>query len=753
MQAQVAAPEGESAPLGRRQGSSPALVLASYFVVFILLSLRWIAAMAHAIPASRDIVFVYGDDARLHVWILAWVAHALATDPAHILDANINYPAPAQLTGSEHFATSQLVFGPLYALTGNPVLAANLLIFLSYPLAAFAMQRLLVRLDCGRGPAWVGGLLFALGPLRVPANMQLPQYFNLFLPLAALALIRLRDRPEPRAALGLALVFVTGCFSSYYMAVLLCLVGGLWAATELTRDRPARLRFVVLAALAVVAVLAALALVSRPYFGRPEETGPSGLLRGWSERNFRTPFGWLAMLRLIWMMQFGDVQLVLALLGAAALLVPRQPAARRVAALGVLFALVGGVFMLMPRPLADLIIASPARFFRAPWRFAVVLGFGTSLLAAAALETARVSFRPLVATALSVVAALAVVLDLGIAQVAMTLDRISPLSNERPVYDAIGTAVRERGGGPILELPLIDWHSRSRADDGRKFVPHSSLEPDAMLGSTRHWLPILTGHTGYAPPHRTALVHAIERLPGQQALDDIVDMTHVRWLLLRPPDFWSRPRLRSDLLALSGVKQVLSKDGWILAEVERTPEHPEWFRSIAAGAFRPGYTALGMPLVALPRLTAIARVSVADAPERVSPGRRIRLLVTIENAGTNGWPAAIPGDAAARYAVGLVARWRALDGGPLDPAVPAAAQTAPAGGQKRPRPPARTRVIERFPLRRDVPAGESLVQDIIVKAPTRPGVYELKVSVRQSAGARFTRRGNVPLRLRVAVDA
>jgi len=750
MQAEVPAPEGESTALWRPRGR--VWVLVSYFVLFTLLSLRWIAAMARAIPASRDITFVYGDDARLHVWILAWVAHALATDPVHILDANINYPAPAQLTGSEHFATSQLVFGPLYALTGNPVLAANLLVFLSYPLAAYFMQRLLVRLGSGAGPAWVGGLLFALGPLRLPANMQLPQYFNLFLPLVALALRELRDRPEPRAALVLALVFAAGCFSSYYMAVMLCLVGGAWAATEIVRDRPGRLHFAVLAALAVLAILVLLAAVSRPYFGRPEETGPSGLLRSWSERNFRTPLGWTVMLHLIWMTQFGDVQLVLALLGVAALLVPKQSDTRRLAALGILFALVGGVFMLMPRTLAALIAASPARFFRAPWRFAVILGFGTSLLAAAALEAGRAWFRPRIAAAVCVVAAIAVVLDLGLAQIAMTLDPIAPLSNERAAYDVIGAAVRERGGGATLELPLIDWQSRSRAGDGRKFVPHSSLEPDAMLGSTRHWLPILTGHTGYAPPHRTALVHAIERLPDRQALDDIVDMTHLRWLLLRPPDFWSRPKLRTELLALPGVKQVLTIDDWILAEVQRTPQHPDWFRSIAAGAFRPGDTALGMRLVALPRPAAVARVTAAEPPERVAPGRGLRLLLTVENTGTDGWPAAIPNDAAVPYAVGLVARWRALDGGPLDPPAPVPVPAAPPGG-KPTRRPVKTRVLQRFPLRRDVPASESLVQDIVVKAPTRPGVYELKVSVRQNGGARFTRRGNVPLRLRVAVDA
>jgi hypothetical protein len=723
-----------------RVASTPApsgkLSLVAYLGIFTLLSLRWIRSMTHAIPASRDIVFVYGDDARLHVWILAWVAHALASLPGAFLDANINYPAPRQLTGSEHFASSQIVFAPVYWLGGNPVLAANVLVFLSYPLAAFAMERLLTRLGCALGAAWVGGLLFALGPLRVPANMQLPQYFNLYFPLLAIALVKLREQPDLRRAIATGLVFAAGVFSSYYMALMLSLVGGLWAVGELLRRTPRRVRFALLAlgATGVVAIL--LAIASRPYFGRPEEAGPSNLLRGWSDRNFKTPFGWVAMLRLLWSVLFGDVQLVLALAGLSAIF-SRSAAIRRIGVLGLAFALVGGTLMLMPKPIAAVILASPMRFFRAPWRFAVVLGFGTALLAAAALEVARARTRKPVFTALAVVAGLAVALDLGIGQFMMTMDEIAPIAVDRPVYDEIGAYAKAHGGGAMLELPLIDWHARTRAPDGRRFVPHASLEPDAMLGSTRHWLPILNGHTGYSPPHRTTLLHTIERLPSAEALGDIVDMTHVRWLVLRPADYW----------------QVLETRGWVLAEIEREPEHPEWFRTIAAGEDRPGYTVLGMPLVPLPRATAIARVAALDPPDHVTVRKSLRLRLRIDNAGTNGWPAATAKDAPANYVVGLVSHWRAIELGPEEPPpAPRPGALARAGVDGRPRMPRPPPTVERFPLRRDVQAAESIVQDVVVQAPGRSGVYELEVRVQQRAGARFTRRGNSPLVLRVAVN-
>ena len=80
-------------------------------------------------------------DAQLIVWILSWVAHALGHAPTTLLEANINHPAPAQLTGSDYFLSSQLLFAPLEIATGNAVLATNLTALATYCLAGLACER------------------------------------------------------------------------------------------------------------------------------------------------------------------------------------------------------------------------------------------------------------------------------------------------------------------------------------------------------------------------------------------------------------------------------------------------------------------------------------------------------------------------------------------------------------------------------------------------------------------------------------
>ena len=69
--------------------------LAAYVAVFAVLAWPWIRVATHANPGATEPA-----DARLIAWILAWVAHALATGPAHLVNAPINHPLPGQLTGS-----------------------------------------------------------------------------------------------------------------------------------------------------------------------------------------------------------------------------------------------------------------------------------------------------------------------------------------------------------------------------------------------------------------------------------------------------------------------------------------------------------------------------------------------------------------------------------------------------------------------------------------------------------------------------
>jgi hypothetical protein len=121
-------------------------------------------------------------------------------------------------------------------------------------------------------------------------------------------------------------------------------------------------------------------------------------------------------------------------------------------------------------------------------------------------------------------------------------------------------------------------------------------------------------------------------------------------------------------------------------------------------------------------------------------GSLLTLALRVSNPGRAPWPIALPPRSGPRLnwpgrpetvgpgAVCLTARWRALDPHPdADPASPR----------------------ELLPLRRDLPAGESLDQDVVLRAPSVPGSYELEIDVKQLDGAPFDAAGELRLQLEV----
>src|SRR4029079_259446 len=105
-----------------------------------------------------------------------------------------NGPRPRQLAGSEHFLASQLAYAPLRWLTGSAVAAANLTAWLSYALAAVAMQALCVGLRIAPGAAVVVAVAYGFGWHGTPGRVHILQSQHLWLPVIALALDRLRER-------------------------------------------------------------------------------------------------------------------------------------------------------------------------------------------------------------------------------------------------------------------------------------------------------------------------------------------------------------------------------------------------------------------------------------------------------------------------------------------------------------------------------------------------------------------------------
>jgi hypothetical protein len=708
--------------LAEHRGYLPAVpaALAAYVCVFVLCGLPWLRIAGHAIPAGA--VLTSRTDARIIVWALAWVSHALVAQPSHLFDANIFHPAPGQLAGSEHFASSQLLFAPVYWVTGNPVLATNVVAMVSYPLAGIAMDRFLLALGCSAGPAWVGGLFFMLGPLRATGNLQLIQYMNFYLPLVGLALVRLREQPSTGRAGFLFLALGCAVFSSYYMAVLAAFAAAVVGIGEWTRATPGRSRFAVLALVAAVAAGAMLVLASAPYFGRPEQS-----VRELASLTTRSPRWRTAAADSL--LTWSPIELVTAALGLLTLAVRGEPG-RRAAALGLAMVAIAGPLLLGPGEVSVLgyavplpfnwMIASPLHFFRIRTRMVVLAGFGTALLSAAALEALRSRLRPALARTMLVLLAVLQVATRGPALGGTKIDELTGWTRK---VDADVGAFIGTSDGPLLELPLVDAAGHRTA-------------PAAMVGSTRHWRPLVLGWTGYWPAHRGAVVNAVRRLPAADALDDLVDMTGLRWILLHPPTDWpaATPEQPSEqdygdaLAGLPGVKLALKRGGWRLFHVTRPARHPQWYDAIAAGP-RSGATPLGTALAPLPPETAIATIGADRLPTSAHAGGWLPGRVRVRNAGTRAWPVVIRFGTPKTHVVRLKAAW-----------IPAAASGGLHG-------PSATSIA----LPRDVAIGDEIVVNLLLQVPDAPGAWVLMVRPAQVGGADFTGEGNVPLRWRVDV--
>src|SRR5574337_1085317 len=87
------------------------------------------------ILAYRDINLIMG--------VMSWDWHALTTSPLNLFNVNIFAPAPGALASSEHMLGHVPIFGPVFALSGNPVLAHQFNLFCAVTLSGAAVYALL----------------------------------------------------------------------------------------------------------------------------------------------------------------------------------------------------------------------------------------------------------------------------------------------------------------------------------------------------------------------------------------------------------------------------------------------------------------------------------------------------------------------------------------------------------------------------------------------------------------------------------
>ena len=464
-------------------------------------------------------------DGRYSIWNVGWIDHALTTDPAHLLDANIFYPHTGTLAYSELNLVAGVLGLPAYLVTHNAIAALNFAVAVALVLSFVCMWALVRRLTGSGGAGAVAATAFTFCPFVQchTAHIQLLMVFSL--PLTFLAFDRLREQPSwgRAVALGLA-VAVMGQACAYYgiyggaaLAVAAVLFG--------RRDRQYWLSLAV--ALAVAAAVTVPIVV--PYVHAREASGvvgamvrPDSVTYSATLRDYvTTPSRADA-----WLNRNGAdcafpglVTIGLAIAGLLSVVRRDDPKTRRVvwayAAVAGLaawasFGPAAGLYRLIE-------LVPGAVLLRAPVRLAIVVAFALAVLAGfgtRALGTSRRWLAP------ALVAALA----LELAAVPWPLVDRGPIPR---AYEMLAELPR----GPVVEFlfsyQTSDFHNQTHA----------------MLNSTYHWQPLVNGYSDLTPAGFEEMAVPINDFPDAASFA-LLHKLGVRYVVVDLNDYQGEARNR-----------------------------------------------------------------------------------------------------------------------------------------------------------------------------------------------------------------
>jgi len=158
-----------------------------------------------------------GADVLTTVWVVNWVLHALVTQPLHLFEANIFYPAPHALARSEHIVATALLGAPGRLLAG-PVAAHQSALLLCIALNVWATAYLVTRWTGSLLGGLVAGLLFAVSPFHQGGLFHLQRLGTFYYPLILLGLERFGATGGGAWVALAAVAFVMQLLSGQYLA-------------------------------------------------------------------------------------------------------------------------------------------------------------------------------------------------------------------------------------------------------------------------------------------------------------------------------------------------------------------------------------------------------------------------------------------------------------------------------------------------------------------------------------------------------
>lgn len=549
-------------------------------------------------------------DTLYSAWVMAWQSHALVTQPAHVGDANIYWPARDALYYGPAGFGAVPYFAPTYLATDSAAAATNVMVLLCVALSALSLHWVVERWTGLASAGLVAGCTLLVqrwylwGFVAATPHLAPLQYFPLIIYLAARPLERLS-----RAVL-LAVLIVAQCLTDpVYVAAAVVAPVSLLVAWRLWHVATRRAGWLLAGALgaSLVALVPFLLGYLRVRADNPllaEQTlwrAPTTAdLQGaaWTSKvvlaHWRSDLG-----RLVWWGSLPTtlVPPALVLVVAGVLLAIRRWRAGRPLPQdagwlhGALWFVVGTFISLTPVAmlgsyrvyLPQYVLGLTTRLYeiiRSPGRLGVVamvagcilagIGFAEVVRALAARGDAGRDRLWRGGLAVLVVLALYLVRPPGTAAFPASY----PTQNVPPLLPEIATELaKERG--PLLELPALN-HKLDH-------WPSSMWNAQAMYLSTFHWRPLLNGYSSYWPEGFVARMDLAEELPSRTALATLVRTTGVRTILVHLLGYDADRRRRWGRAIQGGVRGlelrarargqlVFAVDPAALADVPPSPD-------------------------------------------------------------------------------------------------------------------------------------------------------------------------------------
>lgn len=470
-------------------------------------------------------------DGKFSVWNVAWVAHALTSDPGAVLDANIFHPHTGTLAYSEANLVAGAAAAPIYALTRNPVLAHNLVVFVAL-IAAFGLMWQLVRRLTGSlwaGYAPAAAFAFSAYVSAHTAHVQLLLVF--VVPLVLLLWHHFVDAPGVRRGMWLGLGLTFSVLACAYYGIMMGLAVGfatLWWGVR----HPAPRAYWTGIATAFVVAMVSVAPVAVPYAALRDEQGLRQELnldeaRSYSadHRTYMRGHGGVltrvlpgemrntlsAYVGRVGEVLFpGLVTLVFAALGAWWILRRRATGDRRTQGFYLALLMLAIWASLGPRAglyvwLADVIPFMS--FLRAPARFGVLTLAGLAVVSGVALATWLAQRRRAAVLAVAVM-----VLAAAELHVRWPLRPIPPLP---AAYQML--AQLPKAGTLVLHFPYRSG----------EWFPHAEY----MFWSSWHWQPMVNGYSDYIPQDVLDLAVPVNGFPDPASMA-ILRARDVRYVVI-----------------------------------------------------------------------------------------------------------------------------------------------------------------------------------------------------------------------------